>query len=79
MRLLDLAVSNFFGVVILIELIIKCIIRLDRFVRILKDLDGNGKKSPLFSMFKKIGLFVSFKVFFQANGIIGFDGLSFFS
>jgi hypothetical protein len=44
MRLLDLAVSNFFGVVILIELIIKCIIRLDRFVRILKDLDGNDKK-----------------------------------
>jgi len=35
---------KFFGVVILIELIIKCIIRLDRFVRILKDLDGNDKK-----------------------------------
>jgi hypothetical protein len=35
---------KFLGVVILIELIIKCIIRLDRFVRILKDLDGNDKK-----------------------------------
>jgi hypothetical protein len=35
---------NLFGVVILIELIIICIIRLDRFVRILKDLDGNDKK-----------------------------------
>jgi hypothetical protein len=35
---------NFFGVVILIELTIKCIIRLDRFVKILKDLDQNDKK-----------------------------------
>jgi hypothetical protein len=35
---------NFFGVVILIELTIKCIIRLDRFVRIFKNLDGNDKK-----------------------------------
>jgi len=33
-----------FGVFILIELTIKCIIRLNRFVRILRDLDRNDKK-----------------------------------
>jgi hypothetical protein len=62
----------------LIKLTRKCIIRLDRFLKILKDLDWNDKKWPLFSMFKKTGFFVSSKVFFQANGIIGFDGLNFF-
>ncbi len=70
---------KFFGVVMLIKLTRKCIIRLDRFLKILKDLDWNDKKWPLFSMFKKTGFFVSSKVFFQANGIIGFDGLNFFS
>jgi hypothetical protein len=49
-------------------------------VRVLND-QWKCKKGTLFSMFSIIGLYVSLEIiiilFFQANGIVGFDGLNF--
>ncbi len=63
------------------ELTVECVIRFGRFVRILKGSIGNGRKRPLFSMFRTIGLCVSMKICFfpgQCNGqVIRFGVLKF--
>jgi len=58
---------KFFGVVILIELIIKCIIRLDRFVRILKDLDGNDKKVTIIFNVQENSVICKLQGFFSSQ------------
>ncbi len=63
MKLLDLVVWIFFPI-ILSEVIVKCIIGFARYVRILKDQWKSSRKRRLFSMFSKIGVCVSLKIFF---------------
>jgi hypothetical protein len=70
---------NLFIFVISSDLIIRYIIGLGRFVRILEDQNGNGRKGLLFSILSKTGFCVASRFFFEANGIVGFRVLSLFS
>ncbi len=47
------------------ELLIKCVIEFDRFLRIFRGPDGNGRNVLIFSMFSGfIGLCVGVKIYF---------------
>ncbi len=73
MKSLKLMFLNFFSLVILSELTIKCVIRFGKFMRIFRN-KGNGiNRLLLFSMFNGIELVVlcrSEEFFFHLNGIV---------
>jgi hypothetical protein len=63
---------NWFFLIILNEIILRCVIKFGRFVRIFKTI-GNGRKKRIiistFNICENLN-------FFQANGIIRFGGLN---
>jgi hypothetical protein len=67
--------TELFFLVILKELIVKCVRRFGRFVRIVED-QCHARKGPIFSMFSEIRLCVGLRFYLQANEIVGFGGLN---
>jgi hypothetical protein len=63
---------NFFFLIILNGLAVKCVIEFGRFVRILEGpTNGYGKKGSQFSIFNRIGLCVGLKIlFFKSMGLL---------